>query len=157
MSLQIRSAAPSWVATGTAVPGSTTRTNIKPETAIRRPENGSSPRTSPYAGDACVAFKPTPKLTPYLTRGYLASVLRITLISRVTVPLTMMIYDTILRNAPSESRCSRRTYFSKNYIFIITLRILIDGMKRTVDRSAAENIEIYRGPTDSPVVYVPTS
>lgn len=49
----------------TAVPGSTTRTNIKPETAIRRPEYGSSPRTSPYAGDACVAFKPTPKPSPY--------------------------------------------------------------------------------------------
>lgn len=32
--------APSWVATSTAVPGSTTRTNIKPETAIRRPEYG---------------------------------------------------------------------------------------------------------------------
>jgi len=51
---------------GSADPGSTTRTNIKPETAIRRPECGSPPRTSPYAGDACVAFKPTPKPTPYL-------------------------------------------------------------------------------------------
>lgn len=76
VSLRVRSAAPSWVATDTAVPGSTTRTNIKPETAIRRPEYGSSPRTSPYAGDACVAFKPTPKPTPYLTRGYLAPVLQ---------------------------------------------------------------------------------
>lgn len=64
MSLRVRSAAPSWVATITAVPGSTTRTNIKPETAIRWPEYGSSPRTSSYAGDACVAFKPTPKPTP---------------------------------------------------------------------------------------------
>lgn len=76
MSLRVRSTAPSWVATDTAVPESTTRTNIKPETAIRWPEYGSSPRTSPYARDACVAFKPTPKPTPYLTRGYLAPVLQ---------------------------------------------------------------------------------
>lgn len=85
--LQIHSAAPSWVATATAVPGSTTRTNIKPETAIRRPENGSSPRTSPYAADACVAFKPTPKPTPYLTCCYLAPVLRITPVSHTLTSL----------------------------------------------------------------------
>lgn len=49
--------------TSTTVPGSTTRTNIELETAIRRPEYGhGSPRTSSRARNACVAFKPAPKL-----------------------------------------------------------------------------------------------
>lgn len=48
----------------TTVPGSTTRTNIELETAIRRPEYGhGSPRTSSRARNACVAFKPAPKPT----------------------------------------------------------------------------------------------
>jgi len=59
-----RRATSSWLSRrAQADPGSTTRTNIKPETAIGRPECGNPPRTSPYAGDACVAFKPTPKPT----------------------------------------------------------------------------------------------
>lgn len=50
------------VGTSSTVPGSTTRTNIELETAIRRPEYGDgSPRTSSRVGNACVAFKPAPK------------------------------------------------------------------------------------------------
>lgn len=56
------------VGTSTTVPGSTTRTNIELETAIRRPEYGhGSPRTSSRARNACVAFKPAPKLPSLLS------------------------------------------------------------------------------------------
>lgn len=59
------------VGTSTTVPGSTTRTNIELETAIRRPEYGyGSPRTSSRARNACVAFKPAPKLPSLLSLSH---------------------------------------------------------------------------------------
>lgn len=144
---------------------------------VGRSTAGSSPRTSPYAGDACVAFKPTPKPTPYLTRGYLLPFLRLSellpFLACITVPLTIRRrYNlrSILKSAFSEikllviTRIFLPLFLSlslakKIISYIVTLiRILTDGRERYMrdGNTVAKNIEKFPRPTSSLAIYIPT-
>lgn len=145
---------------------------------VGRSTASSSPRTSPYAGDACVAFKPTPKPTPYLTRGYLffpffgspnCSPFSLSSRSLATVPVTIYTrYDlrSILRRAHSprvELLVITRVFLSlslsrfrrerKIIFYIVTLiRTLTDEGGNTFrdGNTVAKNIEIFPRPTSFP-------
>lgn len=98
----------------TAVPGSTTRTNIKPETAIRRSEYGSSPRTHP------------------LTRETHASLLN----QRRNHPPTLDYLPPFLQTPNPRSRFSFSLSFSFSRYVTVTLTIRGKYDLRLIPRSA---------------------